>query len=109
MTIFEITEAELEELERGTQESLYLNLGIAAISIAASFLIALLTTVIDDTKTFCVFVIVCAVGFVASLTFGLLWWQARKKLKHVSRAIRNRMLPEGIQDNPGEEKPEQAG
>jgi hypothetical protein len=98
LTIFEITEAELEALERGSPESLYLNLGIAALSIASSFLISLLTTTIADTQTFCVFVIICAVGFVAGVTFALLWWLSRRSLKKVARDMRNRMPPEGIQE-----------
>lgn len=102
VTIFEITEAELEALERGSPESLFLNLGIAALSIAASFLIALLTTTIADIRTFCVFVIVCIVGFVTGITFGLLWWQSRQSLKKVAQEIRNRMPPEGIQENASE-------
>ena len=106
LTIVEITEAELEALEHGSPESLHLSLGIAAISIAVSFLISLLTTTIDDIKTFCVFVIVCVVGFIASLTFSLLWWQSRRKMKNVLCAIRNRMPPEGIQDGPNQEKQE---
>ncbi len=72
LTIFEITEAELEALERGSPESIYLNLGIAAASFSTSFLIALVTTTIIDLKTFCVFVIVCVLGFLAGITFGLL-------------------------------------
>ena len=60
LTIFEITEAELEALELGSPDSIYLNLGIAATSFSTSFLVALLTTTINDVKTFCVFVIVCA-------------------------------------------------
>lgn len=102
LTIFEITEAELEALERGSPESLFLNLGIATLSVGSSFLIALLTTSIENTRTFCVFVIICAIGFVAGGTFGLLWWQGRRSVRNVARDIRNRMPPEGIQeDMPG--------
>ncbi len=101
LTIFEITEAELEALERGSPESLYLNLAIAALSIAASFLIALLTTKIEDVRTFCVFVIVCGLGFIAGITLGLLWWQSRRSLKNVARDIRSRMPPEGVQEDVG--------
>lgn len=101
LTIFEITEAELEALERGSPESLFLNLGIAALSIASSFLIALQTTRIDDTKAFCVFVVVCVIGFVAGITFGFLWWQSRRSLKNVAREIRSRMPPEGVQEDAG--------
>ena len=98
LTIFEITEAELEALERGSPKSLFLNLAISAISVSTSFLISLVTTTIADTRTFCVFVIVCAVGGIAGFTFGLLWWQSRRSLRHVAAEIRSRMPVEGIQE-----------
>jgi len=101
LTIFEITEAELVALERGSPESLFLNLAIAALSVASSFLAALLSTTIDATRTFCVFVIVCSIGFLAGLTFALLWWQSRRSLKNVAREIRSRMPPEGVQEDAG--------
>ena len=52
LTIIDIREDELEALERGSPESLFLNLGIAAISIAVSFSIALATTDVQSIKTF---------------------------------------------------------
>ncbi len=103
MVIFEITEAELEAPEGASSEALHLNLGIAAISIAASFLISLLTATVDDIRTFCIFVIVCLFGFTAGGSFILLWWRARRKSKNVAQEIRGRMLPEGIQDDPSDE------
>ena len=96
LTIYEITEAELDALESGSPESLFLNLAIAAISTALSFFTALLTTSISDLKIFCVFVIVCVVGFVAGASFGMLWWQSRRTLRNVAREIRKRKPPEGI-------------
>jgi hypothetical protein len=98
LTIFEITEAELEALERGSPESLFLNLGIASLSFASSFFISLLTTTIEDVRTFCVFVIVTVAGFVAGITFALLWWQSRRSLRNVAAEIRRRMPPEGEQE-----------
>jgi hypothetical protein len=97
LTIFEITEAELEALERGSPESLYLNLGISALSVSSSFFITLLTTTIGDTRTFCVFVIVTAIGLLSGLTFGLLWWHSRTSLRNVARDIRGRIPPQGDQ------------
>lgn len=94
LTVFEITEAELEALERGSPESLFLNLGIATTSIASSFLVALLTTSIPSNRTFCVFVIVCGLGYLAGITFALLWWQSRRTGKNVAIAIRSRMPPD---------------
>jgi hypothetical protein len=101
LTIFEVTESELTALEQGSPESIFLNLGIAVLSVAISFLISLLTTTIDNTRTFCVFVIICVVGFIAGVTFGILWWQSRKQLRNVGREIRGRIRPEGDEDNSG--------
>jgi len=105
LTIFEITEAELEALERGAPESLLLNLAIAALSIAASFSIALVTARIESTRAFCVFVVVAAIGYVAGIAFGLLWWQSRRSSKAVAAAIRSRIIPEGVQENGDENAP----
>lgn len=103
LTIYEITEAELEALERGSPESLFLNLAIAVLSVAISFSAALATTRIESIWTFCVFVILCVVGYLAGVTFGLLWLQSRKSLKSVARAIRNRNPAGGIQQSATEE------
>ncbi|MFO0896993.1 MAG: hypothetical protein U0836_06120 [Pirellulales bacterium] len=75
VTIFEITESELEALERGSPESIFLNLCVGTTSIGISFFIALSTTSIPDTPTFCVFVLATLVSLLSGLTFGLLWWQ----------------------------------
>jgi hypothetical protein len=100
LTIFEITESELEALERGSPESPYLNMGIAVLSVAVSFYISLATATIDSIKTYCLFVIVTVVGYLAAVTFGLLWWQSRRSLKKVAQEIRSRIAPEGIQEGP---------
>ena len=97
LTIWDVTEAELEALEHGSPESLYLNLGVAVISIAVSFSIALATTDIQSIKTYCFFVIITVLGYLAALTFSLLWWQSRRSLKSVVKEIRRRRAPEGIQ------------
>ena len=98
LTIFEITESELEALEHGSPESLFLNLAVAVGSTAISFSVALATTQIDSTKTFCVFVLIMIIGYLSAFTFGLLWWRSRRSLKSVSKNIRGRRVPEGIQD-----------
>lgn len=103
LRIFEITEAELEALERGSPESIFLNLAIAVLSVAISFLIALTTTKIENDRTFYVFVIVTSVGCVSGITFALLWFIWRRSLKSVSTEIRKRIPPpEGVQENGGD-------
>ena len=97
LTIFEITEAELDALERGSPESICLNMAVAVISIAASFSIALSTTEIQSLKTFCFFVIVSVIGYLAAIAFSLMWYQSRRSLVTVAQEIRRRRVPEGDQ------------
>jgi len=97
LTVFAITQAELDALERGSPESLYLNLAVGVSSAAVSFSVALATTKIESIRTFCFFVNVTVIGYLAAITFGLLWWQARRSLKTVAQEIRQRRIPKGIQ------------
>ena len=96
LTIFDVTEAELEELERGTRVSLFLNLAIFVLSTAVSFSISLATAKIESDRTFTVFVVITVVGYLAGLTFTLLWLFTRKSIKSVTQEIRKRLPPEGV-------------
>lgn len=98
LRIFEISEAELEALERGSPESLFLNLGLSVLSVAVSFSVALATTKIESNRTFYVFVIVTSVGYVAGVTFAVLWLISRRSLKSVSAKIRSRIVETGIRE-----------
>jgi len=95
LKIYEISEAELESLERGSPESLFLNLGIFFLSSAAPFLIALLTTKIEPDRLFYVFVIVTMIGFIAGLVLMLLWKRDRQSNSLIFAEIRRRIPPEG--------------
>lgn len=103
LRIFEISEAELEALERGSLESIFLNLAIAVLSIAISFSTTLATTEIPSDRTYAVFVIITSIGYLAGITFSLLWWISRRSLKKVSAEIRSRIPPEGVQESAGDD------
>jgi hypothetical protein len=104
LRILEITEAELEALERGSPESIFLNLAIAVLSTGISFLIALTTTTIENDRTFYAFIIITSVGFVSGTAFGLLWFISRRSVRSVSAVIRSRFPPEGVpQESGGDE------
>jgi hypothetical protein len=98
LRIYEISEAELDALERGSPESVYLNLGLTVLSVAISFSVALATTHIESNKTFTVFVVLVVVGYLAGLTFGILWWISRRSLRSTAAKIRARLPAEGIQE-----------
>ncbi len=92
LNIFEITEEELNTIEKGSTTSLYLNFAIFLLSIAASFLISLLTSDFKDKLfTFTIFCVVTAVGFVIGLILLIMWFREKDKFKEVIKIIRQRI------------------
>ena len=99
--IYEISEAELDVLERGQPDALFLNLAIAVLSVAVSCSATLATTTIPSRVTQDAFIIVTVVGYLAGATFGLLWWRSHRAVESVTQRIRNRMPPEGVAADAG--------
>ena len=92
LSIFEIREDELNTIEKGSTTSLYLNFSIFLLSIAASFLIALLTSDFKDKLlTFTIFCVVTAVGFVIGLILLIMWLREKDDFKEVIKTIRQRI------------------
>ncbi|HEX6987056.1 MAG TPA: hypothetical protein VF170_16880 [Planctomycetaceae bacterium] len=63
LRIYQITEDQLDLIERGTPESTYLSFALPLLSAAAAFLVTLLTTEIESDRTFTVFVVATILGF----------------------------------------------
>lgn len=97
LTIYEISEAELETLERGLPASLFLNFSVFLVSVAVSFSITLATTAIASNRTFQVFVIVTILGYLTGLVLFAMWWISYKSTANITRIIRERLLPESEQ------------
>jgi uncharacterized membrane protein YciS (DUF1049 family) len=91
--LYEVTEDELQELERGGEASNYLNFALALISIAISFAIALATTNTTD-RQFYVFLIIVVGTALAALIFGVIWWNNRRTVRQLAAKIRARMRQE---------------
>jgi hypothetical protein len=100
LNIYEVSDTELQILERGSPESLFLNFAILLLSVSASFLVALVTTDISSPRTFAVFVIVTIVGFIIGALLLALWAWHRRSTVTVLQQIRRRMPPEGIPSDP---------
>ncbi len=96
LDIYEISETELQILERGSPESVLLNFAIFLISIAGSFLVALLTTEIRSARIFAVFVIVTTIGLIIGAVLLALWAWYRRSTTTMFDQIRRRMPPEGV-------------
>jgi glucan phosphoethanolaminetransferase (alkaline phosphatase superfamily) len=93
LRIYPITEAELDELERGSPASIHLNFALLFWGVAATLVVAILTTSIEPARRFYVFVIATCACIVAALLFSVLWFINHRDSKQLSKRIRERMPP----------------
>lgn len=91
ITVYDVTEQELDQLEKGGSGGIYLNLSLSLLSIAISFLIAVITTEIKSDRQFNIFVIITSVGFLGAVVLGILWWRSRETVTAVVLSIKRRM------------------
>jgi hypothetical protein len=108
LSLYEITEDELDQLAIGSPSSLHLNFAVFFLSIAFSFLITLLSTKIESDRTFTVFVVILVVTTVAGSREMLLWWRAHKTTPDIIKRIRDR-LPSEEPAPPKKGKPAKKG
>lgn len=94
VTIFDVTEAELTILEKGTDASIWLNFFIATLSIGVSFLVSLLTAEWNEDVSFIrvVFVCVTIIMFLAALVCFVFWRRGRGQHKETIKTIRQRSI-----------------
>jgi hypothetical protein len=104
LSLYEVTESELQDLERGGPASLFLNFAIFLLSTAVSFLVALLSTDIKSTKIFIVFVLVTLVGFLAGGILLLIWNRSRQSTREIIQKIKDRMPKEYPTDLDAQQK-----
>jgi hypothetical protein len=100
LTIFEISETELDVLEKGAPDSVFLTFSVALLSSAASFTTTIATTKIESQHTFTTFVTLTIVGYVIGLVLLALWIKNRRAVSSCSASIRRRLPPEGTPQQP---------
>jgi hypothetical protein len=98
LTIYEISDSELDVLEKGSPDSTYLDFAIGLLSAAIAFSITLATTEITSTKTFSVFTIAIILGYLFGLLLLILWWKNHTSVSSVVKNIRSRLPPEGTSE-----------
>lgn len=101
LCLYEVTETELEILERGSPCSIYFNFSIFLLSVAISFTVALLTVKIESVKLFAFFLVVTIVGYLGGIFLLILWFRNRKSIKSIIKKIKDRLPPE---DTPKDNK-----
>jgi hypothetical protein len=96
LTIYEVSDGELDTLERGSPDSLYLNFAIFLLSSAVSITVALLTTTPATVLVTFAFVAFAMIAFLAGVFRLLLWRRSRSTRIDCINVIRSRLPPEGI-------------
>lgn len=98
LSLYEITDYELDILERGSPSGIFLNLSVFLFTLGASFWIALETTSLEVSKTFIIFAILATVGILGGVVFGILWYRNRESVKSIVIKIKSRMPSEEVSE-----------
>jgi hypothetical protein len=91
LSLYEITDYELEILEHGSPNSILLSFAICFISVALSFLTTLLTVKIESIYLFLIFLVFTVVGLAAGIVLIVLWYRTRSQVGGVGKKIRARV------------------
>ena len=91
LSLYEITDYELEILEQGSPSSTYFNFAVFFISVGLSFLTTLLTVEIKSVYLFSVFTVLTVIGIFAALVLFQLWRRTKSKTRDLCIKIRARV------------------
>lgn len=97
LTVYDVTDSELETLERGTPDSLYLNFSIFLLSSSISFTVSLLTATVTNANIFTVLVAFTIIGYLGGIFLLLLWKRGHTSVTKCVDGIRKRLPPDGVQ------------
>lgn len=93
LSVYEVTEGELDALERGSPHSIYLNIGVSLFTLGLSFLTSLLTIDIQAHSTILltIFVVLTIAGMMGGAVLLILWKSARAETAGLLRRIKDRI------------------
>jgi undecaprenyl pyrophosphate phosphatase UppP len=90
ITIYEVTEDELETLSKGNIGSLYLNISLALLPTSISLFTVLLLTKIDSDRMFSGFLIFALLFGLIGIIFLAIWFFKRKEQQKTINKIKER-------------------
>ena len=97
LNIYEVSDAQLESLERGSPDSVFLNFAVFLLSLALSFTVTIITTTIGSVLALVFFCVIIVVGYAGGVLLLIVWLWTHKSSKHVIQEIRRRLPPDGEQ------------
>lgn len=98
LSLYEITDYELDLLERGSASSIYLNFSILLLSVSISFLVTLLSVPDIGWKTYTFFLSSTIIGFVVGLVLLVAWRKTAQSTTILCEKIRGRIVTEQPSD-----------
>lgn len=91
LSLYEITDYELDVLARGSPTGTYANLAVFFFTLGSSFWIALATSKLGLNKTYVLFMILAILGVSGGGVFAILWYRARQPVKDLVNKIKSRI------------------
>lgn len=92
LTIYEVSESELDTIEKGTPTSIYLNFAIFLLSTSVAFFASLLTNDYSNKQNaFIVFLLITIVGFVVGTFLMILWLRTKNDFDQTIKKIKDRI------------------
>jgi hypothetical protein len=73
LTIYEISDSELNILEKGSPSSIFLNFAVFLLSVAVAFTVALFTANVPAGKVFTSFLVSTIIGYVGGILLLVFW------------------------------------
>jgi len=101
--LYEVKENELDILEKGESDGIFLNFSISLISLATTGITALATATFINRTVENTFLFVSIVGITGGILLLILWYRGRKSIKSVITKIKNRIPAECVVAPPVEE------
>lgn len=90
IAIFEVTEAELDNLEKGRLADIYLQFAIFLLSTALTTTITIFTVTFNSRMMETLFICCSVIGFIIGIFLLLIWYKNKDSVKGVIEKIRSR-------------------
>lgn len=93
LSLYEITDYELDVLATGSPNSVYFNFAVFFLSVGLSFLTTLLSATFSSERRFTVFLVIAALGIAIGLVLLVVWARTRSRVDDVITRIKERVPP----------------
>lgn len=90
VTLYEVSESELIDLQKGNDSDLYLEFAIACLSTGLSFLASLVSGAFAQTP-FIIFTCIVILTIIIGFILGILWYRNRKSKTKIIESIKSRV------------------